>query len=83
MRRTPSRVRRVSPARYSSNSGAASKNSSIAVIDFRYSNPGNVPFWVRTVSLIMEDKDGGKYEGKVVSEGDAKRIKQGLTASSN
>ena len=50
------------------------ENSSIAVVDFRFANPGNVPFWVRTVSLVMEDKDGSQYEGKIISEGDAKRL---------
>jgi hypothetical protein len=52
------------------------ENSTIAVLDFRFSNPGNVSFWVRTVSLVMEDKDGSQYEGKVISESDAKRLFQ-------
>jgi len=50
------------------------ENSTIAVIDFRFANPANVTFWVRTVSLVMEDKDGSQFEGKVVSETDAKRL---------
>lgn len=50
------------------------ENSTIAVIDFRFANPGNVPFWVRTVSVLMEDKDGTQYEGQVSSEMDAKRL---------
>lgn len=50
------------------------ENSTIAVVDFRYANVGNVPFWVRTVSLVMEDKNGNQYEGKVISETDAKRL---------
>jgi hypothetical protein len=50
------------------------ENSTVAVIDFRFANPGNVPFWVRTVSVVMEDKDGQQYEGKVVSEMDAQRL---------
>lgn len=54
------------------------ETSTIAVIDFRFTNPGNVPFWVRTVSLVMEDKEGNQYEGKVISEVDAKRLFEGL-----
>lgn len=50
------------------------ENSTIAVVDFRFANPSNVPFWVRTVSLVMEDKDGSQFEGKVISEIDAKRL---------
>jgi len=50
------------------------ENSTIGVIDFRITNPGNVQFWVRTVSLVMEDKDGAQYDGKVVSDMDAKRM---------
>ena len=57
------------------------ENSTIAVVDFRFANPGNVPFWVRTVSLVMEDKDGSQYEGKTISEGDAKRLFEGLAAA--
>jgi len=54
------------------------ENSTIAVVDFRFANPGNVQFWVRTVSLVMEDKDGSQYEGKVISETDAKRLFEAL-----
>lgn len=54
------------------------ENSTIAVIDFRFANPGNVPFWVRSVSLVMEDKDSSQYEGKVISEVDAKRLFEAL-----
>ena len=54
------------------------ENSTIAVIDFRFANPGNVPFWVRSVSLVMEDKDSSQYEGKVISEVDAKLLFEAL-----
>lgn len=54
------------------------ENSTVAVIDFRFNNPGNVQFWVRTVSLVMENKDGNQFEGKVVSEMDAKRMFEGM-----
>lgn len=48
--------------------------NSVAVLDFRFHNPAQVPFWVRTVTVIMEDKDGKLYEGQTVSEVDAKRM---------
>ena len=50
------------------------ENSTIAVVDFRFTNSGNVPFWVRTVSLEMEEKDGRQYDGMVISEIDARRL---------
>ena len=50
------------------------ENSSIAVLDFRFTNPSNYPFMVRTVSVLLQDKDGKTYDGDVVSEVDAKRL---------
>src|SRR5262249_18734854 len=49
-------------------------NSSVAVLDFRFSNPGNVTFMVRGVTVLMEEKDGKQYDGRTVSEMDAKRL---------
>jgi hypothetical protein len=54
------------------------ENSSVAVIDFRLHNPSNVQFWVRTVTVVLEDKDGKQYEGATVSETDAKRMFEAL-----
>jgi hypothetical protein len=54
------------------------ENSSVAVIDFRYRNPANDPFIVRTVTVILEDADGNQYNGATVSESDAKRLFEGL-----
>lgn len=54
------------------------ENSSVAVIDFRFRNPSRVPFWVRDVTVVMEDKDGQQYDGMVVSEVDAKRLFEGV-----
>jgi hypothetical protein len=54
------------------------EQSTIAVIDFRITNPGNVQFWVRTVSLVLENPDGAQYDGKVISEVDAKRLFEAL-----
>jgi hypothetical protein len=54
------------------------ENSSVAVIDFRVQNPSNVVFVVRSVKVLMEEKDGKLYESQVVSEMDAKRLFEGL-----
>jgi hypothetical protein len=50
------------------------ENSSVAVIDFRFRNPGDVKFVVRTVTVVLDDADGKQYEGATVSETDAKRL---------
>lgn len=52
--------------------------SSVAVLDFRFTNPSKYAFVVRTVTVVMEDKDGKQYEGYTVSEVDAKRLFEGL-----
>ena len=54
------------------------ENSSIAVIDFRFANPADIPFVVRTVTVLMEDGAGTQYNGQTVSEMDAKRLFEGL-----
>ncbi|MBZ5619363.1 MAG: hypothetical protein LAQ69_11670 [Acidobacteriia bacterium] len=54
------------------------ENSSVVVLDFRFSNPGNVTFVVRTVTVLMEEKDGKQYEGRTVAEMDAKRLFEGI-----
>jgi hypothetical protein len=58
---------------------AMDEASSVAVIDFRFTNPADYPFVVRTVSISMEDKAGKVYEGAPVSEVDAKRLFQYYT----
>jgi len=50
------------------------ENNSVAILDFRFHNPSHVPFWVRAVTVLMEDKDGTQYQGATVSEVDAKRL---------
>jgi hypothetical protein len=54
------------------------EKSSIVVLDFRFNNPSSYPFVVRTVMVVLEDKDGKSYEGDTVSEVDAKRLFEGL-----
>jgi hypothetical protein len=50
------------------------EKSSIVVLDFRFTNPSSYPFVVRTVTVLLEEKDGKSYEGDTVSEVDAKRL---------
>lgn len=54
------------------------ENSSIAVIDFRFANPANVNFVVRSATVVLEEKDGKQYEGRTISEMDAKRLFEGI-----
>ena len=53
-------------------------DSSIAVIDFRITNPSNILFEVRTVTVEMDDPQGRSYLGQPVSEVDAVRLFEGL-----
>jgi hypothetical protein len=53
---------------------ALDDNSSVVVLDFRFSNPANVNFVVRSVTVILEEPSGAQYEGQTVSEVDAKRL---------
>jgi hypothetical protein len=53
-------------------------SSSIAVLDFRFANPSNVQFVVRTVTVVMEDSSGAQSEGQTVSETDAKHLFEAL-----
>ena len=54
------------------------QDSSIAVIDFRITNPSDVQFEVRTVTVEMEDNQGKSYQGQSVSDMDATRLFEGL-----
>jgi hypothetical protein len=53
---------------------ALDENSSVAVVDFRIANPGDVRFVVRTVTLVLDDPDGNRYDGRTIAEMDAKRL---------
>jgi hypothetical protein len=48
--------------------------SSIVLVDFRFENPSDYPFVVRTVDVIMTGKDGKEYQGQVISEPDMRTI---------
>ncbi len=54
------------------------EDSSIAVIDFRITNPSDILFEVRTVTVEMDDPQGKSYLGKPVSEMDARRLFEGM-----
>lgn len=49
-------------------------NSSLAVVDFRFANPSDYPFVVRTVDVTATGPDGAAYTSTPVPEVDAKRI---------
>lgn len=53
-------------------------DSTIAVIDFRFTNPSDILLEVRRVTVEMEDTAGKSYLGEVSSETDAKRLFEGL-----
>jgi len=50
------------------------EKSSVAVLDFRLTNPSDVLFVVRSVTVLMDDPDGKQYEGQTASEVDARRL---------
>ena len=58
---------------------ALDDDSSIAVLDFRITNPSDVQFEVRSVTVEMEDTAGKNYLGSSVGEIDAQRLFEGLT----
>ena len=53
---------------------ALSDNSSLAVVDFRFANPSNYPFVVRSVDVSAVGPSGQNLTSMPVSEVDAKRI---------
>ena len=55
---------------------ALDETSSVAVIDFRFVNPSDVQFVVRSVDVTMEGKDGSSTPGQPISEVDTKRVFQ-------
>jgi|SRR5215813_705444 len=53
---------------------ALDENSSIAVVDFRFVNPADYPFVVRSCIARVEDSQGNLKEGATVAEADARRL---------
>ena len=54
------------------------EHSSVAVIDFRVTNPADYPFVVRDVTVILENASGVPSEGTTVSESDTDRLFAGV-----
>jgi hypothetical protein len=52
------------------------EESSVAVVDFRVSNPADYPFVIRKVTMALEDSAGNESEGQTVSEVDARQLFQ-------
>lgn len=50
------------------------ERAAVVVIDFRFVNPADYPFVVRTVEVSMVGPDGQTYNGAVVAEVDARRL---------
>jgi hypothetical protein len=55
-----------------------SDGSSVAVVDFRFVNPADYQFVVRTVSMTFQGADGKTYEGMMVADADAARMMQAI-----
>jgi hypothetical protein len=49
---------------------------SIAVVDFRFVNPSDLLFVVKSVEVIVETADGKELAGETISEPDARRVFQ-------
>ena len=54
------------------------EDSSVAVIDFRITNPSNILLEVREVTVEMDDNQGKSYLGQTVSETDTQRLFEGV-----
>jgi len=53
---------------------ALEENASLAVVDFRFANPADYPFVVRSCILLVEDPSGKEQEGASIPELDIRRI---------
>ena len=53
---------------------ALDENASLLAVDFRISNGSDYPFKVRTVTVTIEDANGGQTDGYTVSEPDTRRV---------
>jgi hypothetical protein len=53
-------------------------NSSVAVVDFRVTNPSDYKFMAKSVTLALDDGSSLQMEGQTAPEMDAKRLFSGI-----
>jgi hypothetical protein len=53
---------------------ALEEKSTLVVLDFRFVNPSNYPFVVRTTEVFLVDAEGNRHEGETVADVDVQRI---------
>lgn len=53
-------------------------NSSVAVVDYRVTNPSDYTFMAKGVTLVLVDAGGNQVEGATASELDAQRLFAGI-----
>lgn len=54
------------------------EHSSVAVVDFRFTNPADYPFEVNSVTVILEEPSGAQHAGSTVAAGDTELLLQGI-----
>jgi hypothetical protein len=54
------------------------ENSSVAVLDFRFTNIADYPFAVREVTVALEDSSGNRIQGTTIAETDAQHLMEAL-----
>ena len=54
------------------------EKSSAVVIDFRVTDPSDVPFMVREVTVVLEDQSGKQIDGATSSAADTDRLMAGI-----
>jgi hypothetical protein len=59
---------------------AVEENSSIAIVDFRMTNPSDYTYVVKKVTVTFTTQSGEKLEGQNIAEIDARRIFEGYPA---
>ncbi len=56
--------------------GALDERGSIAILDFRVTNPAGYPYVVRSAELFLENKAGERKTGRAIADMDVKRVLQ-------